>query len=320
MTAAWSWYVIALVVINIVGCVWLLRANSKSRPGDPPPDATGHVWDANLTEYNKPLPMWWIMMFYITIVFSIGYLAWYGLGTFGGLSQGWTSQSEWAEAQRESDAKLAVTFAPYAGKPIDELAKDPTAVALGRSIFANNCSQCHGSSGQGAIGYPNLTDAYWQWGGTPDDILVTILDGRQAAMVPWGETLTSMGGESAVDDVVTFVRSLSNPKLLENSTLAAQASKGKSLYGQTCVACHMEDGKGNTLLGSVDLTSNTWLYGGSPEVIKYTIVHGRTGQMPGWSGMIGETRSRVVGAYVWSLSRHDDQTASAVSEADSSTQ
>jgi hypothetical protein len=98
----WSWYVIALAIVTVVGCVWLLMLNTKRRPGDPKPEDTSHVWDGDLTEYNKPLPRWWINLFYITIVFGIGYLVWYpGLGNLPGTS-GWTSAGEHADDNRLS--------------------------------------------------------------------------------------------------------------------------------------------------------------------------------------------------------------------------
>ena len=81
MTSGWTWYVIAIVVANLIGCLWLLRANTRRSPTDPKPDETGHVWDGNITEYNKPLPRWWINLFYITIVFAVGF--WIG-GIGGG--------------------------------------------------------------------------------------------------------------------------------------------------------------------------------------------------------------------------------------------
>jgi cytochrome c oxidase cbb3-type subunit 3 len=70
-------------------------------------------------------------------------------------------------------------------QPIDVIARDPKAVATGQRIFANTCAMCHGSDARGAKGYPNLADQHWQWGSTPDEVLATILDGRQAAMPPF---------------------------------------------------------------------------------------------------------------------------------------
>ncbi|MDO5506065.1 MAG: cytochrome-c oxidase, cbb3-type subunit III [Pseudoxanthomonas suwonensis] len=303
ITSGWSLWIIALVTINILGCVWLILWTSKRRPGDPKPDDTGHVWDENITEYNKPLPRWWVNMFYLTIVFSIGYLVWYpGFGAFAGIG-GWTSAGEMqADAERNQE-RLAATFAPYDGKAVDVLAQDEQAVHLGRSIFNNTCATCHGSAGQGAIGYPNLTDDSWQWGGSPDQILTTIRDGRQGVMTPWGDVLTGMGGENAVDYVVAYVRALSDPASLQNNFLAAQ---GKKLYDGVCVACHGVDGKGNQDLGAPDLTDDVWLYGNSTEAIRTTIQDGRHGVMPPHGELLGDTRTRLVGAYVWSLS-HGNQ-------------
>ena len=55
-------------------------------------------------------------------------------------------------------------------------------MAAGRNLFANHCAQCHGSDARGAVGFPNLTDASWQWGGEPEAILTSINHGRIAAM------------------------------------------------------------------------------------------------------------------------------------------
>ena len=143
MSHSWSWYVIVLVVLNIAGCVWLLWWTARRRPGDPAPEDTSHVWDGDLTEYNKPLPRWWINLFYISIVFGIGYLAWYGgLGGFRGYGK-WSSAGEHAQDKSREDAKLAKTFARYQGKPLPVLAQDPKARELGRSIFSNTCRLAH---------------------------------------------------------------------------------------------------------------------------------------------------------------------------------
>ncbi len=300
MTAGWSWYVIALIALNIFGCVWLLWWTSRRRPGEPGPEETSHVWDGDLTEYNKPLPRWWINLFYLTIVFSIGYLIWYpGMGNFAGYGK-WTSQNEHDRDAAADNERLEKTFAPYKGMAIDALARDPQAVKLGRSIFGNTCATCHGSSAQGAIGYPNLTDDIWHWGGSPDQVLETVLDGREGVMPPWGPTLTGMGGDNAVDYVAAYVRTLSQPgQSLQNDFMAAQ---GKALYDGVCVACHGPEGKGDQAMGAPDLTDGYWLYGDSTESIRKTIADGRHGTMPAHRALLGETRARLAAAYVWSLS------------------
>lgn len=304
MTTGWTWYVVILVALNIAGCFWLLMANVKRRPGDPAPEDTSHVWDGDITEYNKPLPRWWINLFYITIVFAIGYLAWYGVGRLRGYGH-WSSRSEWALDKAAEDARLEDTLKLYAGKPIDVLAKDAGAVAIGRTIFANNCAACHGSTGMGAKGFPNLTDNAWYWGGTPDRVLETILKGRNAVMPAWGTVLTAQGGPLAVDDMVAYVQTLSKPGQPED----AAAQRGKAMFGTLCIACHGPDGKGNPMLGARDLTKAHWLYGGSKAALHKTIAEGRNGAMPAWEPVLGETRVRLVGAYVWTLSKHDDAPA-----------
>lgn len=300
MSSGWSWYVIALIVLNIGGCAWLLWWTAKRRPGDPKPEDTSHVWDGDITEYNKPLPKWWINLFWLTIVFAIGYLVWYpGFGRFEGYSK-WTSAQEHDFDKASQDAKLEETFRPYRDQPIDVLAADEDALRLGRSIFNNTCATCHGSSAQGAIGYPNLADDIWHWGGSPERVLETVLDGREGVMPEWGTVLTGMGGENAVDYVVAYVRALSTPdQSLQNDYMAAQ---GKKLYDGVCVACHGVEGKGNEGMGAPDLTDDYWLYGNSKESIAQTIATGRHGVMPAHRELLGETRARLAAAYVWSLS------------------
>lgn len=301
MSAGWSWYVIALVALNLLGCVWLLWWTAKRRPGDPKPEDTSHYWDGDITEYNKPMPRWWINGFYLLLAFSVAYIFWYGgLGGYQGYGK-WSSAREHALAKAADDARLEQTFAPYKGQPIDAIAADPAALKLGQAIFNNNCATCHGSSAQGAIGFPNLRDDIWHWGGTPDDILTSVLDGREGVMPPWGTVLTGMGGDSAVISVVSYVRSLSDPERGKDY-LAVQ---GKRLYDGVCVACHGIEGKGNQALGAPDLSDDYWLYGDSTAQLTESIVNGRHGVMPAWRGMLGETRSRLAAAYVWSLSHPD---------------
>ena len=294
MSSGWSVYVMALVVLNLVGCVWLIWWTGRRRPGEGGANDTSHVWDGDLTEYNKPMPRWWINLFYLTIAFTIGYLVWYpGMGAFAGTS-GWTSAKEHDADKAEQDKKLAEAFAPYADLSIAEIAKDERALKLGSAIFANNCATCHGSTGQGAKGYPNLTDAIWHWGGTPEKVLETVLGGRQAAMPGWEAAL---GGPKGVTEVAVYVQSLSGQKV--DSTLA---NAGAAKFAGICVSCHGVEGKGNPDLGAPDLTDSYWLYGSDIATIEQSIALGRNGMMPAHEPIIGATRARLVAAYAWTLS------------------
>ncbi|MGO4503955.1 MULTISPECIES: cytochrome-c oxidase, cbb3-type subunit III [unclassified Dyella] len=301
MTSGWTWYVIAIVVANLIGCVWLLRGNTRRSPNDPKPDETGHVWDGNITEYNKPLPRWWINLFYITIVFAVGYLIWFGVGTLQGLGH-WSSHKEWALESAAEDARLDDALKLYAGQSIDVLAKNPQAVAMGRTIFINRCAACHGSTGHGATGFPDLTDDIWHWGGTPHRILETIQEGRQAVMPAWATTLTAQGGPTAVDDTIAYVLSLSKPTQARDEA----SERGEKLFQTICVACHGPQGKGNQIVGAPDLSDSYWLYGSSKASLHKALNEGRQGVMPAWKPVLGDTRTRLVGAYVWTLSPHKD--------------
>ncbi len=307
MTGAWSWYVIALVAINIVGSAWLLWWTARRRAGDPSADATSHHWDGDLTEYNKPLPRWWINLFWLTIVFSIGYLVLYpGLGNLPGTG-GWSSRKQLAAEQQLAERQLAKTYAPFAGQPIDVIARDPAAVATGQRIFNNTCAMCHGSDARGAKGYPNLADRHWQWGGTPDAVLTSILDGRKALMPPFA---TVLGSEANVTATAVHVQSLSGMRV--DPMLAGT---GKNLFSGICAACHGVDGKGNAAIGAADLSDDYWMYGNRVEDIRAAIEGGHNGEMPAHRQVLGETRARLVGAYVWSLSNPPTTTAGAAAPA-----
>ena len=308
MSGGWSLWVIVIVAINILGSAWLLWWTAKRRPGDPPPDATSHHWDGDITEYNKPLPMWWINLFWLTIVFSIAYLVWYpGLGNFAGRG-GWSSKAEHDAEKKAADAKITQAFAAYVQQPIDVIARDPKAVATGQRIFANTCAMCHGSDARGAKGYPNLTDQSWQWGSAPEEVLATILDGRQANMPPFA---TALGDASNVKATAVHVQGLGGLKV------DPQLDRiGKGHFSGICAACHGANGKGNPAIGSADLTDDYWLYGNRVEDILVAIEHGHDGNMPPHRQILGETRSRLVGAYVWSLSHPPNGGAAAATAAD----
>lgn len=296
MSSFWGWYIAFIVILNIVGCGLLLFFTRRNPlEGKQPHETTGHVFDG-IEELNNPLPRWWIFSFWLTIIFSVGYLLLYpGLGIYNG-SLGWSSTQQLQQDQQQAQVKYAPLFAKYGGMPIEALAKDADAMAMGERLFANNCATCHGSDAKGARGFPNLTDADWIHGGAPETIEQTIMHGRNGVMPPLGRSL----GHDQVQALVAHVISLSGRK--HDPQLASQ---GKAIYAQVCIACHGPDGKGNQALGAPNLTDNVWLYGGSAKAIRETIVEGRNGHMPAHKDLLGKDKIHILAAYVYSLSHRD---------------
>jgi cytochrome c oxidase cbb3-type subunit III len=290
----WNFYIIIPTILGIIACFMLIRWLSSDIHPDQAGKEMDHVWDENLVELNNPLPRWWLNMFYITLFFGIGYLILYpGLGTFKGVL-GWTSTGQYQEEMARADSEYGPLFKRYADMDIAAVAADPAARRMGERMFVSYCAQCHGSDARGARGFPNLRDNDWLYGGQPQTIEQTILDGRNGVMPSWEAAL---GGEAGVSDVAEYVLSLSG-----RDTDAAAAKRGKVQFETICVACHGADGKGNQALGAPNLTDKIWLYGGSRKAIMETIAKGRNGHMPAHRDFLGKEKVHLLAAYVYSLS------------------
>jgi cytochrome c oxidase cbb3-type subunit 3 len=295
MSSFWSAWVTIIQLGTVFACAIGLYIIIKSQPLDKKPDTpTGHSYDG-IEEYDNPLPKWWVVMFIGLMIFGLVYYFLYpGLGNYKGYL-GWTSHGAWEKAEKAYEAKTAPMFAAFSKTSIEELSKDPKALRIGKSIFENNCAVCHGSTGKGSIGFPNLTDNDWLYGGSPDQIVTTITNGRQGHMPAKG-LKPDMTAEN-VDQLANYLLSFSGREKDK-----AAAAKGKALFQVACVACHGPDAKGNQAIGSANLTDNTWLYGSTYKNIVQTITHGRGGVMPVWKDALDKDRIHVVAAYVYSLS------------------
>ena len=317
MSMFWTIWISVITLGTIVGCYILLRWNLTNYTGHPEGESMGHEFDG-IVEINNPLPRWWTILFYATIVWSFFYLALYpGLGSFEGF-WGWRSSNQDIRSLEESaqariDAKeqgliveydreldyAAEKFDPifeaYAQVPVEELVKNEEAVKVGQRLFMRNCSQCHGSDARGNMGFPNLTDDDWLYGGSGAKIKETLTNGRIAAMPAWIDAM----GEQGIKETVAYVLSLSGREMEENHDALAEAGKARFM---ACAACHGMDGKGNQMLGAPNLTDNIWLYGGSERAITETLTYGRNGVMPSFKKTLGDNKIHVVATYVYSLS------------------
>ncbi len=273
-------------------------------------ETTGHVWDGDLMELNKPLPKWWLYTFYACIVWAIGYWIVYpAWPTMTDYTKGVLGYSQRGEATKDvADAATAQDKyrKAIAALPIADVKKNPELFEFARdggaAIFGDNCAPCHGRGAQGGVGYPNLNDDDWLWGGDLESIQKTITFGARSGNPNAHDTAMPRFGidkilePAQINDVANYVRSLSH---LDVDTAAAE--RGKKIFADNCVACHGEDAKGNTELGAPNLTDAIWLYGNDQKTVVHSVETGRGGVMPAWTGRLDPVSIKMVAIYVHSL-------------------
>lgn len=301
-----EWWGIAIAVVvslSLAGCALLLWSQSKVQvkvgaDGKPlPAETTGHVWDVDLMEQNNPLPRWWMWLFYLTVIYSVGYLIVYpGFGSRQGWF-GWSQVGAYEKEIKDGEQQYGPIFNKYLSMDIPAVASDPQAREIGQRLFLNTCAQCHGSDAQGGKGYPNLADNDWLYGGEPATVETTIREGRHGQMPPMGAAL---GTDDDVRNVANYVLSLSN-----SAHDPIKAALGKPKFA-ACAACHGVDGKGNHAIGAPNLTDKIWLYGGGIDTVMETINKGRNNQMPAHKDILSPGKIHVLAAYVWGLSHNAD--------------
>lgn len=273
-------------------------------------ETTGHEWDG-IKELNNPMPRWWLWSFYATIVFAIGYSIAYPsiplLNTSSKGMLGWSSRGDVASELASAKAAQSTFLDRVNAASVDEILKDPEltqfAMAGGNAAYKVNCVQCHGSGASGSAGYPNLNDDDWIWGGTVDDIFLTINHGirfhgdddtRLSQMPAYGAD--GILERDQISDVAWYVRQISN-----QDTEAAAADRGKQIFADNCAACHGETGEGIRELGGPRLSDALWLYGGSHEQIVSQITAPKHGVMPAWGTRLDEATVKLLAVYVHNL-------------------
>ena len=271
---------------------------------------TGHQWDG-IKELNTPLPRWWLLTFYATIIWAIGYWiaypAWPLVSSYTTGVLGWSSRGavtvELANLEKIRGEKMAA----LGSASLADIEKDPALLALararGKTVFGDNCAPCHGSGAAGAKGYPNLNDDDWLWGGTLDQIMQTIQYGVRSGHPKTHESAMLAFGKEGVlkpEQIVTvanYVRSLSGLPTAPGYDAAA----GAKIFADNCAACHGDKGQGNQELGAPNLTDKIWLYGSDEATIIETITNGRSGVMPAWVDRLDPSTIKVLAVYVHSL-------------------
>lgn len=165
-----------------------------------------HEYDG-IKELDHPLPRWWLITFYLSMVFAVLYIAHYHFGSGKSLEEELAADM----AKIEEQKKLSASLEPQALSEETLLAvfKDPAQREMGHKVFTEKCASCHGGSGEGGIG-PNLTDRYWLHGnGSLSAIAKVVGDGVPDKGMPSWRALLK---DNEYQTVVAFVRSLKDSK------------------------------------------------------------------------------------------------------------
>lgn len=138
----------------------------------------GHADEADgIEEYDNPLPDWWLGLFWLTVVWAVGYTLHYHF-----------------IAERSQEKELAAEVAAAlqrwpAAEGTQAFAVTPELAAQGREVYAGSCVGCHGANGEGGIG-PSFLDGEWTHGSAPEEILRSVSEGIPAKGMPaWGPIL-----------------------------------------------------------------------------------------------------------------------------------
>lgn len=267
-------------------------------------ETTGHSFDG-IEELNTPLPRWWLWTFYATIVWGLAYTiafpAWPMISGATEGALGWSSRADVAAAIDAHEAQNADLVAELL--EVDMAALDPQSdihrygFSRGGAVFRAQCSQCHGAGAAGAVGYPNLLDNDWLWGGTLDEVAYTVrhgirnetdFDARYSSMPAFGDFMTT----EEIASLVSHVQALPD---------APADTEGAMLFADNCASCHGDAGTGDRMIGAPNLTDAIWLYGGDTDSLTDTITNARFGVMPAWGQRLSEEDVRAVAIYVHAL-------------------
>lgn len=269
-------------------------------------DTTGHEWDG-IKELNNPMPRWWIWTYIVCVIWGFAYQfvypSWplindYYHGYFDTQRQKVHKELAMVTADR------SVNFDKIRSTDLNIVNNDPElftfAMEGGKAAFKDNCAPCHGTGASGFVGYPNLNDDEWIWGGSLDDILYTINYGVRG--VHDDTRINEMPAflrdellsKPEINDLTTYVQSLSDNSISSNAAT-------QELFVDNCSVCHGEDGKGLREFGAPNLTDAISLYVTDRNSIVDIISYSRGGVMPTWDGRLDDATIKSLAIYVHSL-------------------
>lgn len=177
-----------------------------------------HEYDG-IRELDNQLPRWWVWLFYITILYSAGYLVYYHVTGSGNLQA-----AEYANEMKSGEQIKNAAMGNFeSGMATLKPATDAAVLEAGRQTYVKYCAPCHRVDGGGLVG-PNLTDDYWIHGSSYAETVKIIWDGVPAkGMITWKTVLKPQ----QIQDVASYIYTLRGAKLLTPGKLPENQQPAK---------------------------------------------------------------------------------------------
>lgn len=276
------------------------------------PERHGPLSFDGIRELDSNPPRVWTVVYITTFLAALLLVAAYPAIPFlsGSNSRGvfhWSSRAALERSVQGAEKAVPPMQARFEQASLETAEADPDlrayALAAATATFGQNCAACHGREGTGNLGFPNLSDKDWLWGGTREAIEHTLQVGirwpgsentRQSQMPSFGKA--GLLPREQIIDLVDYVRSLSGAE-----HRADAAARAAPLFAENCAGCHGAEGRGNQEVGAPNLTDQTWLYGGSREQIYDSIYNAHSGVMPAFANRLGDDAIRKLVIYVRSF-------------------
>lgn len=277
---------------------------------------TGHEWNG-IKELNTRVPRAVWVFIVVTHIFALGY--WVLMPAFPLLTT-YTKGLLHHDDRKQVESALKKDAAAHAdlidkiySSSYEEALSNPEMMKAvnkrGRTLFADNCSSCHGAGGHGQSGFPSLVDEDSLWDGTPQGLEETVRvginsdhpDSRRSQMLAFGRD--QMLQRADIESVMAYVRSLSQAQ--EGKEQTEKITQGQKVFANNCASCHGAEAKGDPKAGVPNLADAIWLYGGESQNIFETVWHGRIGSMPSWEGRLTPEQRKILVLYILGLQEEE---------------
>jgi cytochrome c oxidase cbb3-type subunit 3 len=268
---------------------------------------TGHEWDG-LQELNRPVPKWWIYVFWASVAWAVGLcllypsvpgITGYFHGIIGYYQRDAVDADVAAVAQQRAGAMDHIKALSFA-----DIRKDPQLLAVaqtaGRITFAENCQPCHGAGGGGNPGFPALAAGNWLWGGKLEDIQQTVTFGIRSGL---DDARNSQMPRFAADGILkpAEIQTVADYVATLYGLPASGSTEGKRIFAENCAVCHGDAGQGNREVGGARLAGRTHLHGDDRAAIVAQITSPHMGVMPNWNARLDLAKIKSVTLYVHAL-------------------